>query len=184
MLNDRLIRNSSSNDFPALELLYTQAFPEEDLIPLVKELLSDSDVAMSLVATIQEKVVAHAVFTMCNIPGISCKAALLGPLAVDPSCHRQGIGSAIVHEGLERLARIKVAVVFVLGDPAYYSRFGFKPDSFIEPPYSLPEELRESEVWQRWKDAWQSKYLAGAPATRKGTLSVPSQWQHPELWAP
>ena len=174
-----LVRDSRDGDVAAINLLVTRAFPDEDLLPLVNELLGESKLAMSLVGIIDDKVVGHVIFTQCSISGSACKAALLAPLAVDPAWQRQGIGSAIVHEGMDRLLQDDVAVVFVLGDPAYYVRFGFTPDTSTEPPYPLPEE---------WSDAWQSKFLQEVPAIEKGQLkrqlSVPLQWRRSELWAP
>ena len=111
------VRNSTDSDLVAIESLYLGAFPEEDLVPLVKELLHDSEVAMSLIGTIEDEVVGHAIFTYCSVPGYDDRAALLGPLAVDPSRHRHGIGRALVESGVHRLLRENVAVVFVLGDP-------------------------------------------------------------------
>ncbi|MBT8145240.1 MAG: N-acetyltransferase [Gammaproteobacteria bacterium] len=172
------IRESIDKDLPAIVQLHRRAFADEDLVPLVEDLLGSDEGVMSLVAVIEDQIVGHVVFTHCNVPAFGNRAVLLGPLAVDPDVQRQGIGGRIVENGLQRLARDRVAVVFVLGDPAYYSRFGFSPEAFIEPPYPLPKEL------ESWKDAWQSKYLTVPPATEKARLSVPRQWQRPELWAP
>src|SRR5690606_35916628 len=53
-------------------------------------------------------------------------ACQLAPLAVLPAYQRAGIGSALVHAGLERCRDVGWSAVFVIGDPAYYSRFGFR----------------------------------------------------------
>ena len=184
MLSQLLIRNSVSKDSSALKLLYASAFPDEELIPLVKELLADPDKAMSLSATAGEQVVGHAVFSYCLMPESDRQAALLGPLAVDPGWHRKGIGGALVRAGFKRLLQSGVGIVFVLGDPAYYSRFGFKPESCVEPPFGLPKEIRNSALWEKWQLAWQSRTLLGAAVTDRGRLMVPEPWQRPELWAP
>ncbi|WP_199487445.1 GNAT family N-acetyltransferase [Actinomadura spongiicola] len=52
---------------------------------------------------------------------------MLSPLAVRPEYSRRGIGSALVRHGLEICAERAVPLVFLEGDPAYYSRFGFTP---------------------------------------------------------
>ena len=49
----------------------------------------------------------------------------LGPMAVFPQHHQQGIGSALVVEGLKHCTALGCDAVVVLGHPAYYSRFGF-----------------------------------------------------------
>ena len=169
------IRGSDSGDTDAIVSMYALAFPDEDLVPIVRDLLADPDVAMSLVAIIDGQIVGHAIFTTCAVEGTNLDASLLGPLAVTPVFQRQGVGSAIVNAGLQRLGDIGVDAVFVLGDPAYYSRLGFVPDSQVQPPYPLPAE---------WYSAWQSLYLGDATPARTGKLAVPSQWLDPALWAP
>ena len=169
------IRESNSGDIDAIVSMYPLAFPDEDLVPVVRDLLADPQVALSLVATIDDQIVGHVVFTTCAVEGSSLKTSLLAPLAVAPSHQRQGVGSAIVNAGLKRLTDSGVDGVFVLGDPAYYSRLGFVPDSAIQPPYPLPAE---------WYSAWQSQFLGDASPPGTGKLAVPSQWLDPALWAP
>jgi putative acetyltransferase len=174
MLDELEIRESRLDDSAAIESLYPEAFPDEDLLPLVRSLLSDYLVTISLVATIDTRIVGHVIFTRCGVVGNSVNASLLGPLAVAPAWQRKGIGSAIVRAGLRWLEDSDVNLVLVLGDPAYYRRLGFLPESVVEPPYTLPPE---------WDGAWQSQHL-GQPATPcVGKLSVPSQWLQPALWA-
>ena len=112
----------------------------------------------------EESVVGHVIFTRCGIGEGSNDAALLAPLAVAPDRQRQGIGSAIVQAGLQRLPTIGVDQVYVLGDPAYYGRLGFRPEVGVTPPYPLPAE---------WQEAWQSINLAPSRPDRQGKLSVP-----------
>ena len=168
------IRISSAGDIDPIVAMYPLAFPDEDLVPVVSELLAEPEIALSLVAIVDEQVVGHVIFTACAVEGSDLKASLLAPLAVAPAYQRQGVGSAIVNAGLRRLTDTGVEGVFVLGDPAYYSRFGFVPDTSVQPPYPLPAE---------WYSAWQSQYLGDASAPGAGKLAVPSQWLDPALWA-
>lgn len=168
------IRESAPGDISLIEELYPDAFPDEDLLPLVRELLGEGTGILSLVALAGETLAGHIVFTMCGIAGEPGKAALLGPLAVAPARQRQGIGSALVRAGLQRLESAGVARVCVLGDPAYYGRFGFAPDARITPPYPLPEA---------WRDAWRSLGLHADDSALSGPLSVPTPWRRPELWS-
>ena len=169
------IRESSRDDWAAIESLYPKAFPDENLLPLVRDLLNDAAVAMSLVGTIYTQIVGHAIFTKCGVVGHNVKAALLGPLAVAPAWQRQGIGSAIVRAGLRWLEAADVNRVYVLGDPAYYGRLGFLPDNLVAPPFPLPVE---------YDGAWQSQNLDESATPCAGKLSVPAPWLQPELWAP
>ena len=168
-------RESVPDDLPAIEALDPEAFPDEDLLPGVRTLLTDPAIGMSLNATVDSQVVAHVFFTSCEVNGSDIKSMLLAPLAVAPGLQRQGIGTALVQDGLQRLRRDSVQLVCVLGDPAYYSRLGFETETLVEPPYPLPPE---------WAGAWQSQYLGDAATGCAGRLTVPPQWRHHELWAP
>ena len=175
MLDELQIRESRPDDSAAIKSLYPEAFPDENLLPLVQDLLDDSVVTLSLVATIDTRVAGHVIFTRCGVVGHSVNASLLGPLAVAPAWQKKGIGSAIVHFGLRWLEESDVNLVLVLGDPAYYERFGFLPESLVEPPFPLPSE---------WDGAWQSRYLGQPMTACVGKLSVPTQWLQRALWVP
>jgi putative acetyltransferase len=84
----------------------------------------------SLVAELRaEGVVGHILFTPVEIRSSSStsKAMGLGPMAVLPSCQRQGVGSALVEAGLAACRAAGELVLVVLGHPSYYPRFGFQP---------------------------------------------------------
>ncbi len=169
------IRESAAGDLPAIEALYPQAFPDEDLVPLVRALLAEGPLVLSLVADTASELVGHVLFTRCGLEDGTGEAALLAPLGVAPARQRQGIGSALARAGMRRLEDEGVAQVFVLGDPGYYGRLGFRPEARVPPPYPLPAE---------WREAWQSKCLKGAEPAPGGQLSLPQPWLRPELWAP
>lgn len=173
-MTERLeIRESGPDDQESIESLYRDAFPEEDLLPLIRELFQDAPSILSLVGTIGPSLVGNVIFTPCHVAGNRDKVALLAPLAVAPAWQRKGAGSALVHAGFERLSKAGVSHVYVLGDPAYYSRFGFKPETHVTPPYPLPAE---------WRDAWQSTSLSGAESHPRGELRLPQPWLRPALW--
>ena len=172
---ERDIRESEPSDFPAIEALYPRAFPDEDLLALVKELLADRANTISLVATSDSTVVGNVIFTRGSVDGENAELALLAPLAVAPECQRQGIGSALVGSSLRRLRAEGIAAVYVLGDPAYYGRLGFRPERSVSPPYPLPPE---------WADAWQSQALKKGAPPSGGTLRLPDYWLDPALWSP
>jgi len=169
------IHESMPGDLASIEKLYPEAFPDEDLAPLVRELLQEAPDTLSLVGIIHSSLVAHIIFTTCGIAGSSDKVALLGPLAVTAAWRRQGIGGTIVRAGLQRLENAGLTSVYVLGDPAYYGRLGFVPTDRVAPPYPLPVE---------WREAWQSKSLGSAEPPHQGKLSVPQPWLQPSLWGP
>jgi putative acetyltransferase len=169
------IRESVPDDRPSIETIYPQAFPDENLRSLVNGLLSAQADVLSLVAILDAQVVAHVLFTMCGIEGLHTRVALLGPLAVAPARQRKGIGTALIRGGLRRLETAGIGHVHVLGEPAYYGRFGFRPEERTLPPYPLPTE---------WRNAWQSLRLGNAAPEPAGQLIPPEPWLRPELWAP
>jgi putative acetyltransferase len=169
------IRPSKPGDAEAIESIYPGAFPDEDLLPLVRDLLREPGIAMSLVAWTVSQIAGHALFTRCSVTGNDTGIALLGPLAVVPAWQKSGIGTALVKAGVECLKEEGVDRVCVLGDPGYYGRLGFVPETRVTPPCKLPPQ---------WRDAWQSKSLDGIAASCSGRLRVPAQWRNPALWAP
>lgn len=174
MEKELAIRESLAPDRVAIESLYPKAFPDEDLLPLVREQLRDPYCTISLVAVIDSTVVGNIIFTKCGVSGCNIKAALLAPLAVDPIHQKQGVGSALIQAGLRRLREEAFSMVCVLGDPAYYGRFGFETESSIGTPYPIPPE---------WSDAWQSQWLVDAAENSGGKLSLPRYWLDPALWS-
>ena len=173
MISNLEMRESRPSDAAGIEQLYVGAFPDEDLLPLVMELLDLKQRVISLVGIREKVIVGHISFTFCRVEGGKDKVALLGPLAVAPTLHKQGIGSTLVQTGLKQMENSKIGYVFVLGDPAYYSRFGFKTEDSVTTPYPLPTE---------WRGAWQSLRLCDAEASLDGRLSVPEPWRQPALW--
>ena len=175
MTGELEIRDGGADDVAAIFRLYATAFPEEDLRPLIQALLDCPARVVSLVAVRARALAGHVMLTECELAGHGRRLALLGPLAVAPDAQRQGVGGALVGAGLQRLIARGVHRVLVLGDPAYYARFGFAREEAIRPPYPLPDQ---------WRDAWQSRRIAGSGSERlAGDLEVPEPWRQAELWA-
>lgn len=83
---------------------------------------------LSLVAVIDNKLVGHIAFSPVTIAGRHAGWFGLGPVSVKPDLHGQGIGSALINQGLLRLRQEEAKGCVVLGDPAFYRRFGFEND--------------------------------------------------------
>lgn len=169
------IRATCAGDRASTMCLYREAFPDEDLLPLVEDLLNCTKGHLSLAALVDPSLLGHVFFTTCRVDGCQGRVALLGPLAVAPAFQRRGIGSALVREGLTRLTQECVTCVCVLGNPSFYGRFGFDAEPHILPPYPLVAE---------WRAAWQSLRFETSAPSCPGRLNVPEPWQRPSLWAP
>ena len=174
-MNSVIVRETVLSDFPLIQRLYPDAFPTEELRPLVRNLLQDTPNVLSLAAFTGSTLIGHVVLTPCSVTGGSDAVALLGPLAVATAWQKGGIGRTLVQTGLDRLRIVMFDRVFVLGDPVYYSRFGFEAERSVAPPFPLPEE---------WRDAWQSIALRGIAPKQRGTLNLPQAWNEPSLWLP
>ena len=148
------VRDAVEQDRPAIDDLVRAAFgPGEgpEIVHLIGELLADPSAQplLSLVAETDQEVVGHVLFTRAQIEaeGPVVNAYLLAPLAVHPRYQSRGIGSRLVNEGFKRLAEDGGDLVFVLGHPTYYPRFGFDEAGIrgFEAPY--PIEPRNAAAW-------------------------------------
>jgi len=95
---------------------------------IVEALRKVGNLAVSLVATENGEILGHLAFSPVTIDGHSDGWFGLGPVAVVPNRQREGIGSALIEAGLDRLRARGSKGCVVLGEPAYYSRFGFTAD--------------------------------------------------------
>lgn len=57
--------------------------------------------------------------------GPGCEALLLGPLAVHPNCRNRGIGTRLMQRAIARARLAGHGAIVLVGDAAYYARFGF-----------------------------------------------------------
>lgn len=117
------IRPEQPEDRTEIALVVEQAFGRADEARLVDQLRSDGDAVISLVAVEGDAVVGHVMFSRMVAP---FRALGLAPVSVMPECQRSGIGKSLIEEGLKRARDQGCEGVFVLGNPAYYERFGFR----------------------------------------------------------
>lgn len=123
------IRREVPGDFPVVFEVVRRAFGQPDEAKLVEALRGPSDPQIPLVAVEGDRVVGHVFFSPVSIesPDAGWAAIGLAPLAVDPDYQNRGIGSALARAGLEACVELGEPIVFVLGHPQYYPRFGFRP---------------------------------------------------------
>lgn len=124
-----LIRNETAADIPAISRVVTEALL---LLPqstgteagIVEKLRAEGALVLSFVAEDKGEVIGYLAASAARV-GKQDGWGLIGPLAVLPSRHRQGIGSALMAEALRRLRETCRGAALV-GDPGYYGRFGFR----------------------------------------------------------
>lgn len=172
------IRKTEQSDLSELMRVEEEAFGYNKEAELVKDLLNDptAEPRLSLLAFDGEEAVGHILFTSVMISDTKIKASILAPLAVVPKAQSQGIGGKLIQEGLKRLQKEEVSIVFVLGHPEYYPKYGFAPvyPRAIDAPYPIPEKHR---------DAWMMQVLDNTnPATISGTVVVSDILNQPEHW--
>ena len=133
-----LIQPESWNDADGIRAVHLAAFPTSAEADLVRMLNEDLDSKISLVASLDREIVGHVMLSRMQVEGDerSFRALGLGPVAVMPERQKQGIGSALIGKALERAEAGGEEIVFVLGDPDYYRRFGFTPEAAA--PFASP----------------------------------------------
>lgn len=152
----------------------------------------------SLVAAYDGEVIGQALLVRSEVEGMNTDGKAfftLGPICVLPACSGRGIGSMLMKAALLGARAFPADAVFLAGDPAYYSRFGFRPASLfgIRLPGLPPEEpaaffmalplyegalegvqglFRENAVYEADEKAL-AEYDSGFPKRRK--LRLPGQ---------
>ena len=140
--------DSDMNDVLSVERL---AFGYNKEAELVRELLEDPSAKpiLSLLAFKNDRAVGHILFTAARLTKNknTVSMVILAPLAIVPETQKQGIGGQLIQKGLELLSIVGIDLVFVLGHPEYYPRYGFKPAGVLgfEAPYPIPD--KHAEAW-------------------------------------
>ena len=132
-----MIRYARASDRPAIAQVVAAAFGRDDEAGLVERLRADGDSLFELVADEAGDITGHILFSRLWADRAEMFAAL-APLAVRPGLQKAGVGSALVRTGLQNIREFGAHGVLVLGDPAYYGRFGFSAETAakVAAPYA------------------------------------------------
>lgn len=168
------LRLEQALDHDAVGDLYRRSFGAQGVVVagLVEALRRDDPGALAVVAQDDGQVVGQVMFTRSRLdaPQRLLEIQVLSPLAVLPERQRQGIGSALIRFGLDRLDRQGVPLVFLEGDPEYYSGRGFLAGAelgFRKPSLRIPD------------DAFQVMKLSAYEPWMTGTLVYSATfWDH------
>jgi putative acetyltransferase len=156
-----VIRPETADDVDAVRSVHVAAFDDPVTIPaLVDALRADSAAGapISLVAVDDGLVVGHVMLSRCRLdaPRRIVDVLCLSPLGVLPDRHGRGIGSLLVAEALAEADRHGAPLVFLEGDPGFYSSRGFvradtlgfrSPSLRIPPPAFQVAALSAYEPW-------------------------------------
>jgi putative acetyltransferase len=141
-----IIRPESANDYDAIRSLLIAAFADHPYSHQTEHLIVDAlraadALTVALVAEVDGKVVGHIAFSPVKIGGMDYMWFALGPIAVVPDFQRRGIGKSLVKEGLKAIRGLGAQGCVLVGDPAYYNRFGFRHDPALAMEGVPPENL-------------------------------------------
>ncbi len=124
------IRSETNDDIGTIAEVTIAAFETLEISNQTEQLIIEAlraakALAVSLVAVVDGRVVGHIAFSPVTISDGTQDWYGLGPVSVLPEYQRQGIGKALVHEGLSRLKSMQARGCCLVGHPEYYKKFGF-----------------------------------------------------------
>lgn len=141
-----IIRPETPDDHDAIRQILIAAFADhpfshqtEHLI--VEGLRADDHLTVSLVAEVDGKVVGQIAFSPVKIGGKDDGWLALGPVAVLPAFRARGIGQALVNEGMKAIRDLGAQGCVLVGEAAFYNRFGFRHDPALRMEGVPPEVL-------------------------------------------
>ncbi len=137
------IRAEQSGDEAGIYRVHNAAFSSPIEGQLVDELRHAGRLSISRVAVVGNEIVGHIAFSPVTIKS-EVVGLGLAPLAVLPTFQRQKIGAKLIQDALTECVAVAARFVVVLGSPAYYGRFGFKPAA----QWNLCDEYEGGEAFQ------------------------------------
>lgn len=125
------VRQEQPDDIGAVRVVNETAFGQPTEAVIVDSIRAACPDTVSLVAVDADRVVGHIFFSpvVVSAAGGTVQGMGLAPMAVVPESQRQGIGSLLVHAGINAMRERGCPFIIVLGHPEYYPRFGFVPAS-------------------------------------------------------
>ena len=93
---------------------------------IIEALREAKALTISLVADVAGRVIGHIAFSPITISDGTPGWYGLGPVSVLPEYQKQGVGKALIREGLKRLKDMGAQGCCLVGHPEYYKQFGFK----------------------------------------------------------
>lgn len=139
MISDIVIRNENSKDINIISEVTIAAFKTLEISNqtehfVIEALRKAGVLSLSLVAEVEGRVVGHIAFSPVVLSDGTPDWYGLGPVSVLPELQQQGIGKALIRDGLSRLKDMQARGCCLVGHPGYYTKFGFinTPDLMLE----------------------------------------------------
>jgi putative acetyltransferase len=125
------VRPASEEEAAAVRAVLTATFPTAAEADLVDRLRADGDMVIELIASDGDDIVGYIGFSRMAVvaDGERVPALGLAPVAVLPAYQQSGIARRLIESGLAAANGRGTALIFVLGDPEIYGRFGFRPET-------------------------------------------------------
>ncbi len=139
------IRKEEPGDEARIFEVVADAFPTDAEAQLVDLMRSQNDILSSLVALGDEGIIGHVVVSPIRIEGVSSFMGGIAPLSVFRAHQAKGVGSLLMEAAIEECRNIGLAALFLLGDPGYYTRFGFSR-SHIGNEYGAEDGFMQLEL--------------------------------------
>ncbi|MCY3796523.1 MAG: N-acetyltransferase [Chloroflexi bacterium] len=123
------IRSETPQDIDTIYSIVAAAFEGEAHADLVNLLRAEDELILSHVAELNGEAVGHATYSLVTVTDgdIVQRFPALGPIGVLPRYQGRGVGSALARAGLEAMSDMGYGLVFLVGSPLYYPRFGYQP---------------------------------------------------------
>jgi putative acetyltransferase len=126
-----VIRSETDADVSAITEVTVAAFKILEISHhteqfIIEALRAAKALTVSLVAEVDGHVIGHIAFSPVTMSDGTRNWYGLGPVSVLPAYQRQGVGKALIREGLSRLRDMNAQGCCLVGHPDYYRRFGFK----------------------------------------------------------
>jgi len=157
-----IIRDETSADFKAIDRVNDEAFGETAQSQIIRELRKKGDALWSQVLLVDDEIIGHLMFYKVWLDGKLITAGL-GPLSVLPDYQRQGFGRQLIRSGVAKCDPARHQIIFLLGHPDYYPRFGFS-----------------SALGAQYKSPWPRPAFMGLKlnpsAPNSGTLTFPQAY--------
>jgi putative acetyltransferase len=134
------VREEQPGDIEAIREVHRRAFGQDQEANVVDALRANGGTLLSLVATLDGRVVGHIMYSPLLVGDFS--GAALGPMAVLPDHQYRGIGGTLIEAGTQRLREAGCPFIVVLGHSTYYPRFGFTraKDHRIRCEWDVPDD--------------------------------------------